>query len=358
LKKNLLVLFGGVSNEHEVSRVSAVNVIKNLSQEKYNIITVGINKLGHWIKFSGDINDISDGTWENNNLNKHVIFSVNRSLKGLIILEDNNFELEKIDVIFPVIHGQNGEDGKLQGVFETSGVPYVGCDSASSVNCMDKINTHVLLKASGIKKVKLCWFDFETYLEDSEKFILEIENEIGSYPYFVKPANSGSSVGISRVENKEELKNAIKIAAQEDKKIIIEENITGQEVECAVLGNKMPFASEIGEILVENKFYSYEEKYIKNQTEFYIPAKVNKNISEKIKNMAIKAYKIMGCEGLARIDFFVREKDSEVILNEINTMPGFTDISMYPKLMEKSGIACSELLDKLIDLALERKNKC
>jgi D-alanine-D-alanine ligase len=355
LRKNVLVIFGGVSEEHEVSLSSATNVIKNIPREKYNIITLGITKEGKWMLYKGPIRDIKNGDWKRNKGNVMAFISPDRRKKGLIVLDEKEILFQSIDVVFPVLHGKNGEDGSIQGLLELSGIPYVGCKVASSANCMDKVITDSILKSVGIKKANSFWFHISEFNNDQYDVVKRIEEKLGPYPYFVKPANSGSSVGISKVSNREKLKEGITFAANEDNKILVEECIKGQELECAVLGNQFPIASIIGEISSPDNFYDYNSKYINDTSTLYIPARISDEISDQIRNIAIKAFKTMGCQGLSRIDFFLREGDNEIILNEINTMPGFTNISMYPKLVENMGISVGELLDRLLVLAIGRK---
>ena len=270
--------------------------------------------------------------------------------KGVLKMPDNTCSLTKIDVVFPALHGQNGEDGAVQGLLKLSGIPYVGCDILSSADCMDKAVTHTILEANGIKMAR--WNSMmSSELNRLDDICEEIAEKL-EYPVFVKPANSGSSVGVNKANSFEELKNAVKLAFSHDKKVIVEEYIKGRELECAVFGRENPFASAVGEIRSCNEFYDYEAKYILGTSGISVPADIPEDASKTIRETAVKAFKTMGCSGLARVDFFLKE-DGSVILNEINTMPGFTQISMYPKLMEHMGISLSELIDKLIMLALD-----
>ncbi|MDQ5983522.1 MAG: D-alanine--D-alanine ligase [Eubacteriales bacterium SKADARSKE-1] len=354
MKKNIAVLFGGVSSEHEVSRRSVVSIIDNLNKDKYEIFPIGITKLGKWYWYCGNIENIPDGSWETDTANKKEAFiSPDSSVHGMLVVNNGNCETINIDVVFPVLHGRNGEDGTVQGLFELAKLPYVGCGVLASSACMDKIFANIILTAAGVKKARFCFIYTYDFDKDPEKSLDHIEKSLGSYPVFVKPSNAGSSVGISKASSREELIKAIKIAAEHDHRILIEETIVGQEVECAVLGNSEPIASIIGEIAPANEFYDYEAKYV-SDSNLYIPAHIDDETSALMQEIAKKAYLAMGCRGLSRVDFFVRESTKEILLNEINTLPGFTSISMYPKLFENSGIPTPELLDKLIDLALER----
>ena len=355
-KINVGIIFGGKSSEHEVSRVSAQAIINNISKEKYNLHLIGITKCGEWFLFTGSSDEVGSGEWENSDSKKRAFISPDSSVKGLVVNKgDGNFETIQMDVVIPVLHGKNGEDGTIQGLLELSEIPFVGCDTTSSSACMDKVITNCVLSYCGINKPTFNWFYACDFEKDSERYIEETEKIIKKYPMFIKPANAGSSVGVSKANNREELIEGIKKASKEDGKILIEEGIVGKEVECAVLGNENPISSVVGEIAPSSNFYDYEAKYISNSSELFIPARILDNTSEEIRKTAILAYKTMGCTGLSRVDFFVEEGTGKVLLNEINTFPGFTSISMYPKLMKEVGINFSDLIDKLIDFALQRK---
>lgn len=347
-KLNVMVIFGGNSQEHGVSEVSAQGILQNISSEKYNIYMVGITKNGEWFLYNGDKNNICNCQWEKDINNKKVSISLD---KYIIIEKNNSFEKIKIDVAFPVLHGKNGEDGTIQGLLELAGIPYVGCRTTASASCMDKIITNIMLSYNKIDKAKFHWFTKFDFENNQEKFIRETENMIKKYPMFVKPANAGSSVGISKVKNQQELITGIKKALQEDNRVLIEEEIIGRELECAVLGNDDLTVSQLGEIIPANEFYDYDAKYV-SDSKTVIPENLSVEITKNIQEISKKAYKIMGCTGLSRIDFFLEKDTNKIFLNEINTMPGFTSISMYPKLMENIGIKYDNLIDKLINLAL------
>ena len=354
-KKVIAILFGGASSEHEISRLSASSIIKNISKEKYELILVGITKNGEWFLYTGDIANIANGEWESDNTNKKPAFiSPDSSIRGLIICENQKYSIIKIDAIIPALHGKNGEDGTIQGLLQLARIPFVGCDTFSSAACMDKITTNITLKYAGIKKAKFAFITKNYFYSNKEKCIEYIEKTLPFFPLFVKPSNAGSSVGISKVYSQDDLIKSIETALLEDNRVLIEEGINGQEVECAVLGNDDPIASICGEIVPSNDFYDYEAKYISNNSKLYIPAHIDEEISNKIRKIALNAYKIIGCSGLARVDFFVEKNTNEIYLNEINTFPGFTNISMYPKLFEHTGISYSDLIDKLINLSFER----
>ena len=262
-----------------------------------------------------------------------------------------------VDVVIPVLHGKNGEDGTIQGLLTLSGIPFVGCDMISSAMCMDKVVTNIMLEAAGIAQARFAWVLAFDFFKNREASLASLEKKIKTYPVFVKPANAGSSVGVSKAENREELMRAIEIAAKEDDKILVEEGICGQEVECAVLGNHELVASIVGEIDVSEGFYDYDTKYKNNNAKLHIPAKISEEAAAEVQRIAKQAYKIMGCSGLSRIDFFVERGTQRILLNEINTFPGFTAISMYPSLMAEVGYPLGTLIDTLITLALERNRK-
>ena len=339
--KDLLILFGGKSGEYEVSEMSAASVLSNIDTDKYNIIKIGITKDGRWFKTDASPEQIKSGEWDS--MPKQSAFlSPDTSHHGIFV----EGKLQNVDVIFPVMHGDYCEDGCLQGLFELSGIPYVGPGVLASAAGMDKSATKLFAAASGVPQAK--WYI--TSPAASEEEIEKIESEF-SYPIFVKPCNAGSSLGISKAGNRAELEKAIAEAAKFDSKILCEEYIDGYEVECAVLGNEDTRASVVGQITPSNEFYDYSAKYIDNASGLTIPANIPEETAEKIREYAVTVFKALGCRGMSRVDFFVLRGSGEIKFNEINTLPGFTSISMYPKLWEKSGIPYSELIDKLIEYA-------
>ncbi len=354
-KLRLAVIFGGVSSEHEVSRMSATSILENLSPEKYQVHMVGITKEGRWLLYTGDVKDIYDGSWEKGPV-APAFLSPDPSVHGLVVLRDGRAETLELDVVFPALHGKNGEDGTIQGLFQLAQIPYVGCDTHASSVCMDKAVTHTLLSNTDIEQAHYLWFYADRFPVAAETIKKKIKARL-SFPVFVKPANAGSSVGVSKVEQYEDLDAAIEAAAREDSKIVVEEGIRGQEVECAVLGNRECEASLVGEIGASAQFYDYDDKYVNGTSQLYIPARIPQETAEEIRRTAVRAYRLLGCSGLARVDFFVTEGDNRVVLNEINTLPGFTSISMYPKLWMAMGLTYGELLDRLVDLAFERAGK-
>lgn len=346
---SLLVLFGGASSEHEVSCASAASVIDHLNKDQYNLYTVGITKEGNWFLTDSPVLAISEGKWKRG---KHVAVTPDTGAGGLTVFEeDGTYSRLHIDVIFPVLHGKNGEDGTIQGLLDLAQIPYVGPGTTASAICMDKAITKAMVYGTEVKQADTYLTDRYVFADNPQQVLEEVEGHFkGNYPLFVKPANAGSSVGISKAKNTKELFDAIRIAAEEDHKILVEETIIGREIEVAVLGNRHPRASMIGEIIAANEFYDYEAKYQSNQSKTGIVTDLPAEKEQEIRDAACIVYRAMGCRGLSRVDFFLKE-DGQVIFNEINTMPGFTSISMYPKLWEASGITYSDLLDTLIQLA-------
>ncbi|MDE5604537.1 MAG: D-alanine--D-alanine ligase [Eubacterium sp.] len=352
-KKTIAILFGGVSSEHDISTISAKCILSNINKEKYNLVLLGITKSGEWFLFDDDINLLPNDAWLNSKSLKKAFISPDTAVHG-IVTEDG--EQIFVDAVFPVLHGKNGEDGTVQGLFQLAQIPFVGCDATSSGVCMDKEITNAVLDAVGIKQAKWAAFSEYEYRKNPDKYINAAIEKL-SLPIFVKPANAGSSVGISKATDAEELKNGIDIAFKEDKKVVLEEFIEGNEVECAVLGNEEPVAAEVGEILAAAEFYDFDAKYNNPQSQTVIPARLSDEKRNTIRETALIAYKALGCEGLSRVDFFVRKDNGDILLNEINTIPGQTPISMYPKLFEAVGVSYAELIDKLIELALARGGK-
>lgn len=352
-QKTVAVIFGSISSEYEVSLRSASSVLRNISAEKYQVIMLGITKDGRWLEYTGPIDLIEKDEWSQSTYTTPALLSPDRSHGGMLRLTGDAFIPVKIDAVFPVLHGEHGEDGTIQGLFEMAGLPYVGCGVLASATCMDKETTHMILEANGIEMtpyVTITAEQFSRFSELEPLFALKI-----GYPMFVKPANAGSSVGVSKAKNKEQLYAALQEALRYDRKVLIETAVEGDEVECAVLGNYTDaIASVVGELVPEHEFYDYAGKYLDDSTTLHIPARIPGETAQKIRFEAVKAYAAMGCTGLARVDFFV-SKDGRLVLNEINTIPGFTSISMYPKLFEAAGIPYSELIDRLLALAVEKR---
>ena len=349
-KKKVCILFGGVSSEYEVSCNSAASIVRNISTELFDICTVGITKKGEWFLYSGGPDRMADGTWTEDPENVPAIISPDRSVHGLLILGSEPQTI-RVDCVFPVLHGKNGEDGTMQGLLEIAGIPYVGCGVFASSACMDKVFTTMILDRAGIAHVK--WRSFLMGDElDYDVLAKELGDELG-YPMFVKPANAGSSVGITKVHCPEELRGAFELAFANDSKVIVERTAVGKELECAAFGNGVPFVSEVAEIIPKHEFYDYEAKYI-DASETVLPAEIPASLSDRIKTTAAKAYSVLGCSGFSRVDFLWDEASDTLYLNEINTIPGFTAISMYPKCMEQSGMSYRDLITNLISLAMEK----
>ena len=347
-KKKLGVVFGGMSTENEVSVVSAESILNNLDRERYEVFPIYIDKKGNWFKYIENGQKREFGAKVEN---KEKIDNLFQYLKGL-------------DVVFPVLHGLCGEDGTIQGLFELLKIPYVGCKVLASSVGMDKVYTKIIFdKASLIqtpyeyvRKYKDNYIYIDKNFNENILSLNEVAEKISKnlkFPMFVKPSNSGSSVGVKKVESLEELKEAIEYAATFDKKVLVEQGVNGREIECAVLGNEDVIASCVGEIKAADEFYSYDAKYKNEESKTKIPANISEELSNEIRNEAIKAFKSIDGKGLSRVDFFIEDGTNKIYINEINTMPGFTSISMYPKMFEASGLPYKELLTKLIELAME-----
>ena len=342
------ILYGGKSAEHEVSIKSAKNIIDALDKNKYEPVLIGIDKTGRWLSDAGSRLLLKGEKIDKTEANNIVALAAQDN--GRVIEISKSEASEAVDVFFPVLHGPFGEDGTIQGLLKLANVPFVGAGVLGSAVGMDKDVMKRLLRDAGIPIAKFLVYKKHELAEISFK---KIKKEL-SLPFFVKPANLGSSVGVSKVRSEEEFKKAIDSAFLYDNKILIEENISGREIECSVLGNEKPIASLPGEITPSHEFYSYEAKYLdENGAELKIPAELSKSTMKNIQKLAIKTFEVLCCEGMARVDFFLTQ-DGKIIVNEINTIPGFTSISMYPKLWEASGISYSKLIDMLIDLAIER----
>ena len=347
-KKKLGVVFGGMSTENEVSVVSAESILNNLDREKYEVFPIYIDKQGNWWKYIENGQEREFGAEVEN---KEKIENLTEYLKSL-------------DVIFPVLHGLYGEDGTIQGLFELLKIPYVGCKVLASSVGMDKVYTKIVFEKAGLNQTpyeyvrkyndKYIYVDRNfnesviTVKEAAEKIVKNLK-----FPMFVKPSNSGSSVGVKKADNLEELVEDIEYAASFDKKVLIEQGVNGKEVECAVLGNEDVIASCVGEIKAADEFYSYDAKYKNEESRTEIPANISEELSNEIREQAIKAFKSIDGKGLSRVDFFIENGTNKIYINEINTLPGFTSISMYPKMFEASGLPYKELLTKLTELALE-----
>ena len=351
-KLKVCVLFGGISPEHEVSLRSAESVLNNMDQNKYEIYPVGITKGGSWIYYAGlDYSLLPGGLWETYEGNCKAVISPARN-QGLLLFRENGVQMQPIDVVFPVLHGENGEDGTMQGLLQMAGIPFVGPHAAESAVSMDKTLTKLVADNAGVAQAAWQLVCSQDLPHKMESIISTIEQRF-MYPVFVKPAGTGSSVGVSKAADAIQLSEALLHASKFDNKILVEEFIHGREIEVAVLGNENPVASVCGEIDSGAEFYDYDAKYVTDTSVAYIPARIDDDVAEAVRKLAVKVYSAVGCVGLSRVDFFVSYGSNRIVFNEINTMPGFTSISMYPKLFAASGIAYSDLIDQLIKLALE-----
>lgn len=347
------MIFGGRSGEHEVSLRSAESIINAIDKSKYEVVPIGITKAGRWL-VSADARALLPQAVMSSASQEQVAIIGDPTRKGLMRLDSNNGSLaDRIDVVFPVLHGTYGEDGTIQGLLDMAAVPYVGCGVLASAAGMDKIVMKQLFERAGLCVADYQWFLRSSWEAGEEQILRKLARSLG-YPMFVKPANLGSSVGISKATNRKELREAINDAVRYDRRIIVEKAVVGREIEISVMGNDHPTASLPGEVITGHEFYDYEDKYLDDTARTEVPARLPKRIIEQIQRDAIVAFQAIDGSGLARVDFFVEQSTNRVIINEINTMPGFTSISMFPKMWEASGVAYSELIDRLIELAIER----
>ena len=350
----LAVLFGGISSEHDISCLSAASILRNLDKTQYEIYPVGITQEGQWF-YCPDVSadSVENGAWERLTDKVPAVLSPDRGVHGLVLLRDGKTETIRLDCVFPVLHGAGGEDGTIQGLLELAGIPYVGCGVAASANSMDKSITKVLVDAAGVRQAKYYLalrYDFE---RGAEGVVRTAADQLGKFPVFVKPCSQGSSVGVAKANDMLELAAGLTEAFKLDDKVLVEEFIDGHEVECAVLGNRNPVASTVGEIAPTQEFYTFDAKYKDETSQLYIPAHITPQQIETVRQNALRVYAALGCRGLSRVDFFVTHEGGEVVFNELNSIPGFTSISMYPKLFDHEGLHYPALLDRLITLALE-----
>ena len=353
----LAVLFGGISSEHDISCLSAASILRNLDKTKYEIYPVGITQEGQWYYCPAcDADRVENGEWERMADKVPALLPPDRSVHGLVLLRDGRTETIRLDCVFPVLHGAGGEDGTVQGLLELAGIPYVGCGVAACANSMDKSITKALIEPTGVRQAKYYLalrYDFE---RNAEGVVRTAADQLGSFPVFVKPCSQGSSVGVAKANDMLELAAGLTEAFKLDDKVLVEEFIDGHEVECAVLGNRNPIASTVGEIAATQEFYTFDAKYKDESSKLYIPAQITPQQLETVRQNALRVYAALGCRGLSRVDFFVTYEGGEVVFNELNSIPGFTSISMYPKLFDYEGVRYPELLDRLISLALEEHN--
>ena len=352
MRKTVVVLFGGQSSEHEVSRMSASTMLQALDSEKYQVIPVGITKEGQWLIYTGPIEHIESGQWVK--YATPAILSPDAKQKALLKIVNGRIKEIPVDVVIPALHGSWGEDGTIQGLLEMARIPYVGCGVLASAVCMDKVYTKMIAKSMKIPQAKYLWIT-KAQLSQMDKIVERVEKKLG-YPCFVKPANTGSSVGISKAKNRSDLLYALEYASKFDRKIIVEEAIAGRELECSVLGDEQVSVSAIGEILAASEFYDYNAKYHNHESKTIVPADLAEDVKKQVQRIAARIFRAVDGTGLARVDFFLEDKGGRIIFNELNTMPGFTAISMYPMLWEAEGVSKRELMDALIDLAIHRDN--
>ncbi len=346
--KKIAVLFGGCSTEYSVSLQSAAAIISNLDPNKYETILIGITREGCWFRYTGTIEAIFKDTWqEQTGQCIPAMISADRKVHGIMELTNGTYQITKLDAAFPVLHGRNGEDGTVQGLLELAGIPVIGCTTLSSALCMDKDRAHKLVSGAGILIP-------ESVVITAGHTKEELYHQTGhlNYPLYVKPVRAGSSYGITKVMDKGHLYDAVQLATEHDSEIIIEENIEGFEVGCAILGNRELTLGEVDEIELTNGFFDYTEKYTLKSSRIHMPARIDAAIAGKIKDTAALIYKTLGCRGFARVDLFLTP-DNKIVFNEVNTIPGFTSHSRYPNMMKGAGLSYAEILDKLIALGTE-----
>ncbi len=347
-KKKLAVIFGGRSTEYEVSLQSASAIVENIRTDQYDVVLIGITRDGKWYHYTGEHRNIPANTWfmDAEHL-APVVFSLDCSQGGFWEIAENKHTVIKIDLAFPVLHGKNGEDGTIQGLFELAGIPIVGCKTLASALCMDKDRAHRLVGAAGIsvpKAVAFRRFELNTALS-------RIASEL-AYPVFVKPVKSGSSFGISRVDGRDKLERAVELAFQYDDEVIVEEAVDGFEVGCAVMGNDALVLGRVDEIELSGSFFDYNEKYSLISSKIHMPARIGAETEKRIQETAAAIYRILGCSGFARVDMFLTPS-GEIVFNEVNTIPGFTAHSRYPNMMKGIGLSFADILDKLIGLGMQ-----
>lgn len=349
-KLTVVVLFGGQSSEHEVSCVSVQTIVKAMDTDKYTPILVGITKEGHWL-YVDRVEEIASGKWLESKVS--AVLSPDATEKSLLLLDGDQVKKVTVDAAFPALHGKFGEDGTIQGLFELAQIPYVGCGVLASAVSMDKVYTKIIVDTLGIRQAK---YVVITHLDmaSMENCLAKVEAKL-SYPVFVKPSRSGSSCGVNQAKDREGLIAALNEAIQFDSKILVEESISGREIECAVLGGDIVQASDVGEVLAAETFYTYDAKYNNPDSKTEIHPQFPDGKMEEVREKAINIFRAVDSFGLARVDFFLEHSTNEVVFNEINTLPGFTSISMYPMLWADKGVPVNEQVDRLITIAFERK---
>lgn len=353
-KKNLCVIFGGQSSEHDVSCASAYNIIANLNPEKYDVYPVGITREGAWLSFSGDVSRIKDGSWIKDKSLRRAFISPDSALSGLVVIDENTaqYVVLKLDAVFIALHGTNGEDGTIQGLLELADIPYTGSGCAGSAISMDKHLCHSLMRSANIRQAR-----HFTFRRIERQFIFDVISKEFKFPIFVKPAKGGSSIGISKIDTPDSLMEAADLAFKFDNSIVVEEAIPSREFECAVIGNDELIVSGVGEIIHNHEFYDNAAKYQDSSSKFVCPADIPDDLREVIRATAVRAFIELGLSGYCRMDFLVNEQEHFVILNEPNTLPGFTDISGFPILWGEQGLTTTAVLDKIIDCAFDKHSK-
>ena len=348
-KLTVAVVFGGQSSEHSVSCVSGVTVMKALNPEKYDIVLIGITKEGQWL-LADSIADVESGAWVNSKV--HAIISPDAKDHGLLLVEDGKASKKRIDVAFPILHGMYGEDGTIQGLFELANIPYVGCGVLASSVSMDKWYTKIVVDDLDIRQAKYVPIN-HIDMRDMDQCVAKVEAVL-EYPVFVKPSKAGSSVGVNKASDREALKAALTEALKHDIHILVEETIIGREIECAVLGGYDPIASDVGEVLSAEDFYTFDAKYNNQESRTELHPTFPEGKLEEVREAALKIFKALDGFGCSRVDFFMEKGTNEIVFNEINTMPGFTSISMYPMLWREKGLETNALVDRMIETAFER----
>ncbi len=347
MRKRIAVIFGGHSSEYEVSLQSAFSVLQNMNENKFEVFPVGITREGEWYHYTGGLEQIRDNSWAEKKENLHsVAVSQSRPAPGFLVFDGDGCRRIPVDLVLPVLHGRNGEDGTLQGLFELAGIPVAGCGTLSSALCMDKDRAHKLVGLAGIAVPKAVAFR----QADQEAACRKVKESL-SCPLFVKPLRAGSSLGITRITKMQELFSAVEFAFTYDTEVIVEEEVDGSEVGCAILGDEVLTVGRVDEVALSGSFFDYTEKYTLQSSRIYMPARVERKTEERIQETAVAIYRTLGCSGFARVDMFYTSS-GEIVFNEVNTIPGFTAHSRYPNMMKGIGLSFTEVLDKLLSLYL------
>ncbi len=347
MRKRIAVIFGGHSSEYEVSLQSAFSVLQNMNENKFEVFPVGITREGEWYHYTGGLEQIRDNSWAEKKENLHsVAVSQSRPAPGFLVFDGDGCRRIPVDLVLPVLHGRNGEDGTLQGLFELAGIPVAGCGTLSSALCMDKDRAHKLVGLAGIAVPKAVAFR----QADQEAACRKVKESL-SCPLFVKPLRAGSSLGITRIMKMQELFSAVEFAFTYDTEVIVEEEVDGSEVGCAILGDEVLTVGRVDEVALSGSFFDYTEKYTLQSSRIYMPARVERKTEERIQETSVAIYRTLGCSGFARVDMFYTSS-GEIVFNEVNTIPGFTSHSRYPNMMKGIGLSFTEVLDKLLSLYL------